>query len=185
MGPRPDFAVNLGKVVQRGGEVLQKQSRCKAGDMTQPCPEWDKCWVENSRTPLSQCGTLFLCGLWSSVLWEQKKCIFLLTLRILKTSREVFRQRLQNYPSYSVSVDLVRSWTGAVWTCTCYGDRPNNLIIVQVHTSFLEYNPFVECWEEEWSLWWWWWWSYSCRQSVMSASHMWKLDQTLKSPILW
>lgn len=87
-----------------------------------------------------------------SALGIENRCIFLSPLHTVKKSRAVFKQLLQNYHCYSGSIDLVRSWTGAVWTCISYSDRINNLIIlVGIHTSFLDYIPFVECWEEEWS----------------------------------
>lgn len=175
MGPRPDFALlltwaRLYKVVgwfcgsragaQQGtwpslagvlgvGQVLGRKLTCSFEAVWRVVPVW--------------CMELSALGI-------EKRCIFLLPLHIVKKSREVFRQWLQNYHCFSGSVDMVRSWTGAVWTCSCYSDRINNLkIIVGVHTSFLEYNPFVECWEEKWS---WWWWFCSCTQWVMSACYM-------------
>lgn len=171
-------AVNLGKVVQSGGVVRQKQSRCTARDMTSAAGVLGVGQVLGRKLTCSFEPMWHVVPMWymefSAV--NRKEVYFLLPLHISKKSKEDFRQWLQNYHCYSGSVDPVRNWTGAVWTSSCYSDRINNLrITVGVHTSFLEYNPFMECWEEEWSLWWWRF--YSCRQWVVSASHMWKPDQ--------
>lgn len=166
-----------------GGSAEAEQVRSREHDPALlVCQEWDKCWAENSCSfePVGHVVPVWCMEF--CALGIEKRCIFLWPFHIVRKSREIFRQWLQNYHCCSGSADLVRSWTGAVWTSSCYSDRINSfVIIVRVHTSFLEYNPFIEYWEEEWSLWWF----YSSCQWVMSASHMWKPDQTLKSPILW
>lgn len=114
VGPRPDCTdINLEEVVHSGGVILQKQSRCTAGDMTQPCwcaGEQDECWVENSHALWSQGGTLFLSGEWSSVLWEQERGVFFSNPFIWSKSPE---KSLGNDFKIITAIQARQTWSGA------------------------------------------------------------------------